>query len=75
LPPSTDAHELIPPEFTVPSLPLQDAMVICVAFIVKNRLTVTIMDLWTVTYAFLFYRSDPDSLTTHSDCHEVAYDY
>jgi hypothetical protein len=36
-----DLHKLIPPEFTVPSLPLQDVIVICVAFIVKNRLTET----------------------------------
>jgi hypothetical protein len=34
-----------------------------------------IMDLWTVTYAFLSYRSDPDSLPTHSDCHEAPYAY
>jgi hypothetical protein len=34
---------------------------------------VTIMDLWTATYVFPSYCSDPDSLPTHSDCHEVAY--
>jgi hypothetical protein len=35
---------------------------------------VTIMDLWTANYVFPFIRFDPDSLPTHSDCHEVTYD-
>jgi hypothetical protein len=35
---------------------------------------VTIMDLWAANYVFPFIRSDPDSLPTHSDCHEVTYD-
>jgi hypothetical protein len=37
--------------------------------------SVTIMDLWTATYVFTSYHFDPDSLPTHSDCHEVAYAY
>jgi hypothetical protein len=35
--------------------------------------SVTITDLWTVTYVFPSYCSDPDSLPTHLDCHEVTY--
>jgi hypothetical protein len=35
--------------------------------------SVTIMDLQTATYVFPSYRFDPDSLPTHSDCHEAAY--
>jgi hypothetical protein len=34
---------------------------------------VTIMDSWAVNYVFLFAHFDPDSLHTHSDCHEVTY--
>jgi gag-polypeptide of LTR copia-type/GAG-pre-integrase domain len=35
--------------------------------------SVTITDLWTVTYVFPSYRSDPDSLPTQLDCHKVTY--
>jgi hypothetical protein len=34
---------------------------------------VTIMDSWAATYVFPSYCSDPDSLPTHLDCHEVTY--
>jgi Reverse transcriptase (RNA-dependent DNA polymerase) len=42
---------------------------------VDNTMLVTIMDLWIVTYASPSYCSDPDSLPTHSDYHEVVYAY
>jgi Chromo (CHRromatin Organisation MOdifier) domain len=39
-----------------------------------GSINVTIMDLWAANYVFPFVRFDPDSLPTHSDCHEVTYD-
>jgi hypothetical protein len=44
------------------------------SFTVPTSPPVTIMDLWAANYVFPFIRFDPDSLPTHSDCHEVTYD-
>jgi hypothetical protein len=41
----------------------------------NDALVVTIMDLWAANYVSPFIRFDPDSLRTHSDCHEATYAY
>jgi hypothetical protein len=54
---------------------LQSPSLLNVVSSVELKGLVMIMDSWAATYVFPFCRFDPDSLPTHSDCHEDAYAY